>query len=569
MSLTAIESELARFITSTEPEVLCLRGQWGVGKSYLWERAIRNSATAGRVGLQKYSYVSLFGLDSLDQLKYAVFENSVDAKSMSTGPTVETWDKNVSELGNRLGRKFGTQLIAVLRGKDAATIAQSLAFLSFSETIVCIDDLERKGRNLSIKDVLGLVSHLKEKKKCKVVLIYNDVQLAEDDAEAKDFGKHSEKVVDISVNYAPTAEENIAAAFPKATELGNMLASRCRTLKISNIRVLKKIERIAIRVAPLLEALDHRVLEQAVHTLSLFGWLIYTGQDAMAAFAKAKRGRGMYGKTGGKLTAEEQEWDNLLDRCEFSNADAFDLVLIDGIRSGYFDFATIRQAAEERDRAIKAGDAEASFQAAWRLYHDSFDDNEAELVERLLSSFMQSARQISQSNLNGTVVFLKELGHADKAAQIIEHYMADHQAEGRDFFDVSEISSFGEISDPDVQQAFTKTLQTFDAEHSPEEALRAIGGSQGWNAQDERIANALTADRLYKIFKGANGRELRQLIRGALVGKRTAGAERLKPLADRAEGVLQRIASESALNRLRVEKFGVRVNETPDKEESP
>ena len=48
-----------------------------------------------------------------------------------------------------------------------------------SDTIICMDDLERRGKNLSPKDVMGLISHLKEQKKCKVVLILNDEKLEE------------------------------------------------------------------------------------------------------------------------------------------------------------------------------------------------------------------------------------------------------------------------------------------------------------------------------------------------------------------------------------------------------
>jgi hypothetical protein len=36
MSATLVEKEIERFLASPEPEVLCLRGKWGVGKTYSW-----------------------------------------------------------------------------------------------------------------------------------------------------------------------------------------------------------------------------------------------------------------------------------------------------------------------------------------------------------------------------------------------------------------------------------------------------------------------------------------------------------------------------------------------------
>ena len=59
----------------------------------------------------------------------------------------------------------------------------SLAFLSLNESLVCIDDLERRGSDLSMRDVLGLVSRLVEQKQCKVVLLLNDKEKGLDDYE--------------------------------------------------------------------------------------------------------------------------------------------------------------------------------------------------------------------------------------------------------------------------------------------------------------------------------------------------------------------------------------------------
>ena len=63
-----IENEIARFLASPEPEAVCLRGKWGVGKTYTWNKFLVDAQKAKKIGLNKYSYVSLFGLDSLDQL---------------------------------------------------------------------------------------------------------------------------------------------------------------------------------------------------------------------------------------------------------------------------------------------------------------------------------------------------------------------------------------------------------------------------------------------------------------------------------------------------------------------
>lgn len=43
-----------------------------------------------------------------------------------------------------------------------------LSFMTVREQVICIDDLERRGKNLDVVDVLGLISFLCEQRKCKV-----------------------------------------------------------------------------------------------------------------------------------------------------------------------------------------------------------------------------------------------------------------------------------------------------------------------------------------------------------------------------------------------------------------
>jgi hypothetical protein len=71
-------------------------------------------------------------------------------------------------------------------------LSRQALFLTVRQQIVCIDDLERSGRDLGIKDVLGLMSFLKEQRACKVVLLLNNDALAGESA--SDFRTQLEKV---------------------------------------------------------------------------------------------------------------------------------------------------------------------------------------------------------------------------------------------------------------------------------------------------------------------------------------------------------------------------------------
>ena len=34
---SAVKGEIERFLKSSEPEVICISGEWGVGKTYTWQ----------------------------------------------------------------------------------------------------------------------------------------------------------------------------------------------------------------------------------------------------------------------------------------------------------------------------------------------------------------------------------------------------------------------------------------------------------------------------------------------------------------------------------------------------
>ncbi|MEJ1720226.1 NTPase, partial [Escherichia coli] len=72
--------------------------------------------------------------------------------------------------------------------KNFSTTLEAMSFLTVSKMIVVIDDLERRGKNLDVKDVLGLVSLLKEQKDCKVVLLLNNGT-----ASMEDYSTYKEK----------------------------------------------------------------------------------------------------------------------------------------------------------------------------------------------------------------------------------------------------------------------------------------------------------------------------------------------------------------------------------------
>ncbi|HIH9470841.1 TPA: hypothetical protein ACYU9B_005375, partial [Klebsiella variicola subsp. variicola] len=90
MSLKTIREQVLNFLSQSSPSVMAIKGEWGVGKTYGWEELLLEAQKGKMLSAKRYSYVSLFGISSLDKLKYTIFENSIPKDSIGTEPNLES-----------------------------------------------------------------------------------------------------------------------------------------------------------------------------------------------------------------------------------------------------------------------------------------------------------------------------------------------------------------------------------------------------------------------------------------------------------------------------------------------
>lgn len=558
MSVKIVHEEIRRFLESPEPEVLCLKGKWGVGKTYAWNHYLREVAMSGKIGLKRYSYVSLFGLKNLEDIKYALFEGTIDVKDLDKGPNPASLNKAFKWVKNnyRKGAAVITRIPILqpyLGGSE-----RSLFFL-VRDQIVCIDDLERAGGDLEAKDALGLISDLKEQRKCKVALLLNDEKLS--DTDKSDYEQQLEKVVDTRLDFSPTPQEAADIVFPNPEGVQKLLHKNSITLGITNIRVIKKIERIVMRFEEIFGK-SNPIMTQTAHTATLLGWSVYQPQEAPPADFLNDFSR-IHGLTRDKENTPENEraWQELLRTYDYSSSDEFDLVVLETIKNGYFDAGSLSEAAKKQAEVIKDTQGKMAFEAAWNMYHNSFDDNEVEVMDAMYSSAKCNAKYIEPMNLDSTVSVLKEFGRVDDAKDLIKHYIAARSPE-EELFDLGRSVFSRDIKDPDLLAAFKEKRESYQDARDPGEVLAAIATNRGWNPEDLDLVSKLTADDLYALFKNTKGTQLHRMVRSALDFGTIGGvSEEVKEIAKNATIALKRIAKESKLNARRVASQGIKVED--------
>ena len=559
MSLDTIKKEINRFLDSDTPEVLAMKGAWGVGKTFAWNKLLKEAQNAGRIKLKKYSYVSLFGINSLDSFKFSIFEQQISTNLIGTEPSLETFKENASSVLSSLGKKSLHLFKGLTFVKNLTPALESVSFLSLTKTLICVDDFERKGSNLSPKDILGLISALKEQKKCKIVLVLNDSSFEDDSF--KEYEKYKEKVVDIELLFNPSSDECVDIALEKGTSFSSKLKEYIVLLRINNIRIIKKIERLALLLNAALSKYEQEVLHRALQVLVLFSWSYYVkGEQVPNPDYIKKIGYKMFGLGEEKLSDQEKLWQSLLSEYNYRTTDEFDLVIAETVDSGYVDERTLNKEAKKINQAVIAAKSDSSFEEAWHQYHDNFENNEEEVLQGIYDSFKKNTKYITPMNLNATVRLFRNLDRDKEADDLIEHYI-DVRKDEKKLFNLDEYAFESDIDDKKIIDRFRKLKDDSKEHKTIREVLEGIAGKDSWSGNDlDALANA-TVDDYFDLFKNEKGRHLSPWVNTCLkFGRFSNSSDQHKQIAGKATEALLRIAGESKINARRVAKFGIKID---------
>jgi hypothetical protein len=561
MTVETVKSVTRRFLTSKAAAVLAIKGSWGTGKTFTWNKLVADAKSG--MHPNDYAYVSLFGITSLPELRLAIFANTRPARLLGEKIDAATLKKEwlslgwsrVKSIGAFLSQRDGPYLKQLSIGLDA------VAPYLISDTVVCLDDFERLSDKVPSDQLLGFISTLKEQKGCKVVLIFNEDELG---ANRAAYNKYREKVIDIELLFAPTAEEAAELAFGPETPYRNDAKQHAISLALRNIRVLRRVVDVLRLIEPEISGLHEAVAKQAVST-TVIGVASYYAPSATQpplSFIRTWNGFawGFKTVTGKDIDPQEAQWNTILEAYGIKYIDEFDLALLNVIERGYLEESGLKRAAAALDAQCRAGELESQFTAAWSLFHDTLTNNPDELIRQLTGALKASVHQVSPVNLNGTAQLLRELRRDDLANEVIDYYVEARKTE-RKLFDLDESPFRGEIKDEYLKKRFLERVAITEELPTLREAAVRVAEQSGWSAAALIVLKSATVDDYYDLFKADHGRALHGIIKACLHFK--AHPEHAD-IAYKAREALERIGAESTLNALRVKRYGVGVTQAPE-----
>lgn len=516
MSIDIVKQRLGAACKEDTPKVVFLTGGWGEGKTHQWRLALKEAQEQAKPPM--HAYVSLFGTNSLADARRRLAEEFVAAIRV---PGEEgSLGSKISEMTSTARFLQGVKLLPLVPflGK-ADALLNELSFSVVRNAVICMDDIERKGAGLSMADIFGLASFLKEERSCRVILVANSSRFAEQ--EAITVQTFLEKVVDEHVHFAPTAEEACDIALgtnPSAASL--TLRAHMLSLGIANIRVIGRLNRLVTAMSAAVQGVDEEVIPIGVRALVVFGvghympggkyppidfvlerhevsWMHYAAQRQNAAVQPDER------------QVLETQWEELLNQVGTPSNDPFEVALANAIRQGYLatDLKDLAAALAEKlgERALIE-----QYHQAWTDFYHSLNGTGDELLDALAQTTKSALAVIGPNDLRQGYDVFAQAGRDAQADALLEEFIEVNR--GRPQVFERSRAPFPEYWSGRFGERLDAAAVRYIVRPSTEEAFDRLDINH-YDPADASIVAQAAPEVLEQLLKASSGRKFRSRIR--------------------------------------------------------
>ncbi len=575
MSLEVIKTQIREFLRSKEPEVLAIRGDWGVGKTFTWDETLQEAQQqkfqkedAGAIGLTYYSYVSLFGISNLQDLRTEIAFNKLNTIDLKHAEGVTKYKK----VSGKFGPKIISQLIqttGISAGTLVDTIFASVSNSMIKDTIVCIDDFERS--TIDEKEALGFINDLKCKRGCKVVILLNDTH-------TKQFKTYREKVIDYDIRFKTTPNEAILMAlkgYPE-TDYHQYIFEFCQRIETTNVRIIKKIRALTENMLSKVKIQKHRnlILNYFIQTSVLAHYCFYASKENLPdidyllnlnEFSSLAFSDFFANESPESLTPEEAKEKKLnADRLNFlanygkEFFDKFDESIIKSVVDGFVDKPFFEKWLIEKIDEIDRNEATVELSKSIKSFYSKImtDKEVRDWAQDYVENFCRNVENVSKWDLNDSYRILTKLELIKERNEIVRHYI-DQNSHQIKMLDTNTREDMRDVEwIPELKDLLDENYRRRKAPPTPRDVIKKMIIQNGHAQREEvEILKQLDGKAVDEMVRNLSPNEFRSTV-SLLANIRDFHPE-LKGLQDDTRFVLQKIGGESKQARLLAEHYGV------------
>jgi hypothetical protein len=477
--MTNIAGSFQHFLTSPGLKVAALKGDWGTGKTFFWNKFLRDNRA--KLTFRAYSYVSLFGVSNIEEVRRQIFTNFevLNNRSMT---------KHLGKL---------KPLSNILKSVEIPYLNSTSAISSYVERkavdnfLVCFDDLERKEAGISAASLLGLVSQLKEEQNCKIILVYNESEL--DKASQDEIAEYREKVIDLELKYQPTIKNNLAIIWPQGVPAE--VEAAFTAVGLNNIRVMQRVQWALKYFEPTITG-KFPLLWSSLQVRVTSLVIIHHAFAEVLSLDEAIS-TNHYARLFSKDTDEEpriKEGFGLLEKLGYL-PDKCDQVVVDYIKNGYVNWDEYKDLLASAAEKSKFDTVNAEHRALWQTFHHGFIKNQAEFISEHLAFLHEHTDELRLADVWASVNFLKELDPECKADGLLDAAI-DRFVESADSTDASYLFRMG--LPKEIIEKIEPRLTAKQTPKSIKDLFLLLTHSGGWNPSDLKYFTHFTPDQIYE-----------------------------------------------------------------------
>ena len=551
MSVQVTKAILKAFLTSTETDVLALTGSWGTGKTYAWCEALIEHKK--EIKFKNYCYVSLFGINTMSELRMALFTKSEAVATLGEkidfNTVNEHWRSIAKDWMKGQYGRFAPMFKSLPHGSSISLGLEALAPFAVRDTLVCFDDFERQ-TNIKAEDVLGLITELREERGCKVALIFNAEQLRNKET----YLTYREKAIDFEVLYSPTVQEAFELVFDEGFPGRDIVLRHVVDLEITNVRLLRKLRQVILRIKDVTNNMHADVFATSIATSVLLCWCAYAPDASKPRIEEIEswnKSLTLFNK--GSQESETLAWVSRLKAYGFVRVDDLDLSIARIVERGYIEGTGFTEVAKNYDDNCRNIEESTPFTSAWHSFHNSFDGDDRTFALELHEASVKAIAQIRVVDLNGTVQMLRDLNREDLSDDLIDKFVAANKNKPA-VFDLNMHPFGGSIDDAKLRSIF-QTIHTNQVKlPSLKESIIFMAKHSSYNAEHLEAMKRASVDDYQSMFMEKHTDVgLPSVIKWTLRWENTENAD----ITIKAKEALTRIKGSNLLNAIRVARYGV------------
>ncbi|VEJ55679.1 P-loop NTPase fold protein [Pragia fontium] len=565
-----IEGSLDAFFNSNS-NVLVIKGEWGVGKTFFWNNYFdKHKNSLSQIA---YSYISLFGKDSLNDLRKDIFHlakpikklNEISSFLINRSNEVNEiyscipWNNPQKSIINKIPilKKIIKYADNVPLLSNTSRMLSNFEYSLVDNYLICFDDLERKGDNLTIKEIMGLIDELAQLKNCKVVLIFNEETLPTEN-EKLTFQLYREKVVDLEIRYAPTIKQNFDCVYYKKDKNYKQLLEIFTILNIKNIRFFNKVRELMNSFYNDLKDADDEVRKEFVLHACILCWGYYLSQKDLPYDELRQRMTrdsfisSFYGSEDKSLAGEAfKELSSKIHIFTSPFDDDIDFFL----RNGYqYPDSRINDFIKEKNNNEYKKRLNRKIRQIWNIYHDSFSNNEKDFLNSIFDILNTEIENISLGDFDSMISILKDFDVK------VENYINDYIKLSSLEYNENENNSvhfnlaMRDVKNKDLREKLINKFEN-NKKVNLNQVVSRLASSNGWNPDDVSYLNSLSTQDFVNWIKERESDVANDIRRGLLKFKDYNDKPAYIEITDKVTHALKIIAAENKLNYLRVKSM--------------